>query len=541
MAAHESSDHRHLRLCRQLAGRGLLERRDRDLDIVGIDNLMRPGSEMNRARLRELGVTFVHGDIRAASDFGIAAGGGLGDRRRGQSERARGRSDRLQQPAIVRAQSGQRRQRARILQAHKAGLLLLSTSRVYSIPALAVAAAAVGGTMPFVWMKPPSSPPGFPAVASASTSPLALRFRCTAAPSWRPKRWRSNMARRSISGLDQPLRRAGRGGAVRHAGSGRSSRTGSMPTRAAARCATSASMAPANRCATCFIRATSPSLVDAQMNCTAVRRPAHLYRGRRPGERHVAGAADRLVRRALRPARPALADPRPRPYDIPWVVMDIARRRERFRLARRIPARKHSGRDRRTRRAQSGLAGDERPMKPPVTGTARNPFVCSRSSSRRATKKAASAPPSSICTSSCGLHGIEHEIVVVDDGSTDCTWDTARKPRTARAHPDAGAEYRRARLRPSGHLRPRSRPRRRRGDHDGRRIRRLPRCGPLLGSAERRLGRRLRLALRPGRRSDRLSAAQAGAQSRWPTCFCGSFSTFRSTTSPTPSRRTVER
>ena len=29
---------------------------------------MRPGSETNRARLRKLGVQFVHGDIRTASD-----------------------------------------------------------------------------------------------------------------------------------------------------------------------------------------------------------------------------------------------------------------------------------------------------------------------------------------------------------------------------------------------------------------------------------------------------------------------------------------
>src|ERR1044071_7066267 len=48
--------------------RCLLERRE-GLSIIGIDNLMRPGSEINRRELRKLGVTFVHGDIRAASDF----------------------------------------------------------------------------------------------------------------------------------------------------------------------------------------------------------------------------------------------------------------------------------------------------------------------------------------------------------------------------------------------------------------------------------------------------------------------------------------
>src|SRR5689334_14771008 len=48
--------------------RDLMERRT-GLSIIGMDNLMRPGSEMNRTKLRKLGVTFVHGDIRAASDF----------------------------------------------------------------------------------------------------------------------------------------------------------------------------------------------------------------------------------------------------------------------------------------------------------------------------------------------------------------------------------------------------------------------------------------------------------------------------------------
>jgi CDP-paratose 2-epimerase len=39
------------------------------LSIYGIDNLMRPGSETNRLGLRKLGVEFIHGDIRSASDF----------------------------------------------------------------------------------------------------------------------------------------------------------------------------------------------------------------------------------------------------------------------------------------------------------------------------------------------------------------------------------------------------------------------------------------------------------------------------------------
>ena len=33
-----------------------------DLELVGVDNLMRPGSETNRRRLEQLGVTFIHAD-----------------------------------------------------------------------------------------------------------------------------------------------------------------------------------------------------------------------------------------------------------------------------------------------------------------------------------------------------------------------------------------------------------------------------------------------------------------------------------------------
>ena len=45
----------------------LIERME-GLSVCGIDNLIRPGSETNRVRLRKLGVTLMHGDIRSASD-----------------------------------------------------------------------------------------------------------------------------------------------------------------------------------------------------------------------------------------------------------------------------------------------------------------------------------------------------------------------------------------------------------------------------------------------------------------------------------------
>ena len=112
--------------------------RHENLSICGIDNLMRPGSEINRARLRQLGVTFVHGDIRAASDFenlptadwvidaaanpSVLAGvqEGFGSRQLFEHNLA----------GLVNV--------LEYCRARRAGLVLLSSSRVYSISALRV-------------------------------------------------------------------------------------------------------------------------------------------------------------------------------------------------------------------------------------------------------------------------------------------------------------------------------------------------------------------------------------------------------------------
>lgn len=40
-----------------------------DVDLIGIDNFIRPGSEHNRSRLKHLGAKLFHGDIRNASDL----------------------------------------------------------------------------------------------------------------------------------------------------------------------------------------------------------------------------------------------------------------------------------------------------------------------------------------------------------------------------------------------------------------------------------------------------------------------------------------
>lgn len=46
-----------------------LRERDASIQILGLDNFLRTGSESNRTKLRALGVQVRHGDVRNASDF----------------------------------------------------------------------------------------------------------------------------------------------------------------------------------------------------------------------------------------------------------------------------------------------------------------------------------------------------------------------------------------------------------------------------------------------------------------------------------------
>ena len=113
----------------------LLERCE-GLAVFGIDNFMRPGSEGNRERMRKLGITFVHGDIRCASDFeGLPAAEWVIDAAANPSVLAglgRGCTSRQ----LLEHNLAGLINVLEYSKAHKAGLLLLSSSRVYSIPAL---------------------------------------------------------------------------------------------------------------------------------------------------------------------------------------------------------------------------------------------------------------------------------------------------------------------------------------------------------------------------------------------------------------------
>jgi CDP-paratose 2-epimerase len=107
------------------------------LQLSGIDNLSRAGSETNRPGLKQLGVTFLHGDIRVQSD--IEAIGDVDwviDAAASPSVLA-GVDSRTSSRQLVEHNLLGTINLLEFCKARKAGLILLSTSRVYSVDALA--------------------------------------------------------------------------------------------------------------------------------------------------------------------------------------------------------------------------------------------------------------------------------------------------------------------------------------------------------------------------------------------------------------------
>jgi CDP-paratose 2-epimerase len=113
----------------------LLEARA-NLDIVGVDNFSRAGSELNRARLRKLGVDVYHADIRLSSDIDtIGPVDWVIDAAANPSVLAGIGKDESSRQVIEHNLIGT----INLLEyckRHRAGIILLSTSRVYSMAAL---------------------------------------------------------------------------------------------------------------------------------------------------------------------------------------------------------------------------------------------------------------------------------------------------------------------------------------------------------------------------------------------------------------------
>jgi len=107
------------------------------LEILGIDNFIRPGSETNRTELKALGIKILHGDIRSSSDLeGISRIDALIDAAANPSVLA-GVDGKTSSRQLVEHNLLGTINLLELCKAHKAAFVLLSTSRVYSIPPLA--------------------------------------------------------------------------------------------------------------------------------------------------------------------------------------------------------------------------------------------------------------------------------------------------------------------------------------------------------------------------------------------------------------------
>lgn len=115
------------------------------VNIYGLDNFIRPGSEYNRQRLQQRGVNLFHGDIRCPSDFETVPA-------------VDWVIDAAANPSVLAGIDGQTSSRQLIehnllgtvnileyCKRHQAGFILISTSRVYSIGPLAEAEVEVAG------------------------------------------------------------------------------------------------------------------------------------------------------------------------------------------------------------------------------------------------------------------------------------------------------------------------------------------------------------------------------------------------------------
>jgi CDP-paratose 2-epimerase len=107
------------------------------LTIFGVDNFSRAGSETNRHALKQRGIKLYHGDLRLASDLdGLPAFDWVIDAAANPSVLA-GVDGKTSSRQILDHNLASTINLLELCKRHRAGFILLSTSRVYSIPALA--------------------------------------------------------------------------------------------------------------------------------------------------------------------------------------------------------------------------------------------------------------------------------------------------------------------------------------------------------------------------------------------------------------------
>jgi len=116
-----------------------------DHELLGLDNFIRPGSETNRAELTRRGVKLFHGDLRAASDLeALPAVDWVIDAAANPSVLA-GVDGRTSSRQLIEHNLGGTVNMLEFCKTQRAGFTLLSTSRVYSIPPLAKLETVVEG------------------------------------------------------------------------------------------------------------------------------------------------------------------------------------------------------------------------------------------------------------------------------------------------------------------------------------------------------------------------------------------------------------
>ena len=115
----------------------LLNCGSKDINLTGIDNFSRSGSWLNRDRLTALGVKIIHGDIRNASDLeAIGPFDWVIDAAANPSVLA-GVDGKSSSRQLIEHNLGSTINLLEACKTWGAGFILLSTSRVYSIPPLA--------------------------------------------------------------------------------------------------------------------------------------------------------------------------------------------------------------------------------------------------------------------------------------------------------------------------------------------------------------------------------------------------------------------
>ena len=106
------------------------------ITLMGIDNLARQGSETNRVALKQLGVQLFHGDIRVPSDLETLPVADWVIDAAAQPSVLAGRDGKTSPRQLLEHNLGGTVNLLEYCRTSSAGFILLSTSRVYSIPAL---------------------------------------------------------------------------------------------------------------------------------------------------------------------------------------------------------------------------------------------------------------------------------------------------------------------------------------------------------------------------------------------------------------------